>query len=44
MILIFYSELVPEMDHDLTTKELVAKTSNDLILNLYLGIAPRATS
>ncbi len=45
MILIFNLELVPEMDHDLiATKEFVLETSHDLILNLYLGIAPRARS
>ncbi len=45
MILFFNLELDPERDHDLiTTKELVSTTSHDLILNLYLGIAPRARS
>jgi hypothetical protein len=45
MILIFNLELVQEMDHDLiATEELVSLRSHDLILNLYLGIAPRVRS
>ncbi len=45
MILFFDFDLAPEMDHDLiATKEIVSETSHDLILNLYLGIAPRARS
>jgi hypothetical protein len=45
MILIFNLELVPQTDHDLiTTEEIVLEISHDLILNLYLRIAPRARS